>query len=451
MSRSPLVRRALVAAAFLLLAGACGADTDPATTANADDVDDQAPAVAEPEAAQQPERVFDISGTWRDSIDGLELVQDGTSVTGEYAYGPVRGELDGTTFTGFYIREGGGFTCEEEREGSTSWGLIEWEFDDEGLTFSGSYIRCGDRSPGNWTGSLRDGPGFEPTPHGQNLPATTRYGYLEVTLDSVGWAPSASPDVMREPVEADEDALVFDVTIDNRNPEAGFSFQHGALFWAEIDGDLYPAHSRGTIEIDPGRNESVRVTVAIPDDLDPRVFRLWLQEDALDADRRTRPAFISARGDVDEPVADVVTTSFDPASPDPGCGGSYTYEEWTLSADAGFKANGAPAVDVGKLRSNGASTFGRSAAGELFLTTFAQATRDSSTCKLQVYRINPKVRVDGFLVDPVSNDARGVNDWTEAPSEDIWTFPVPDNLRSFAVENQDSTFQARAWVTVGDF
>ncbi|MEM9520598.1 MAG: hypothetical protein AAGA37_14865 [Actinomycetota bacterium] len=401
-------------------------------------------------AAEATSAGIDVTGTWRDSYGTTELVQNGNTVSGTYGNGTVVGELVGETLEGLFMQPGES-TC-AERDGSTNWGTITWTFDAAALSFDGEWAWCGSTSTQGWSGVLVDGAALAPVPIGSGLPASTRYGYVSVTLDAVGVAPAvgtATP--VSEPLEDDEVALVFDVTIDNLNPETGWELPHGGLFWGEVDGDLYPATSETWIELEPGRDETASIVVPIPDRIDPTSVRLWIQEAALDADLRRKPAFITVDGSVDSPFEELVTATFENGAPDPTCGGTYVYERWVLDDDAGFKENGAPVSPPSQLRGSGVPILGRAAEGELYLTTFAQATRDTSTCALQVWRINPFAVVDGVPVGPVTSDAVTVHSWTEAPTDDIWTFPVPDTLRNITVENADSTFQAAPWTSSGTF
>ena len=426
--------------------GAVETDTSTDDAASADQGDGAAQDSEEPDATT--EATVDLSGWWDTNFSDLELAQDGATLTGSYDNGTIEAALDGSTAEGVYYQSGR--NC-EERNGSTSWGTFTWDFAEDGLSFEGEYAWCGG-SPGDWNGTLVEGPGLTPTPIGAGFPATTRYGYITVTLDAAGVAPAvARTTPLSQPLEDDEIAVIFEVTVDNLNPEVSWELPHGGLFWGEVDGDLYPSTSTTRVVLDPGRDEVASVVVPIPDRVDPASVRLWIQEAALDADIRRKPAYIGLDGVVDEPFEELATSSFDNGSPDPSCGGTYVYDRWVLDDDAGFKENGAPVSEASQLRGSGVPILGRAAEGELYLTTFAKATRDTSTCNLQVWRINPFAVVDDVPIGPVSSDSVTVHSWTAAPTDDIWTFPVPDDLRMFTVENADSTFQAAPWVAVGTF
>lgn len=99
----------------------------------------------------------DLSGTWQSSYGSMSFPRNsGATVSGTYESGAAQvfGTFEGTRLVGFWLKQGSEGSCESTFLGSTYWGRINFEFNEEFNAFSGFFDYC-ETEPTKkaWTGT----------------------------------------------------------------------------------------------------------------------------------------------------------------------------------------------------------------------------------------------------------------------------------------------------------
>ena len=94
-------------------------------------------------------------GQWSTSEGQMNLSQSNNIVQGKYNQdnGRIKGKLDGTTLTGYWIENSSAQQCSQPMNGSFYWGLITFTMSPDGKSFQGKWNYCNNQPHISWTGT----------------------------------------------------------------------------------------------------------------------------------------------------------------------------------------------------------------------------------------------------------------------------------------------------------